>query len=65
MGIKILNPSFFVKLRNIQKKKNIQTQNGHKYLHLEATNDMTQSCTHDKKLTYSPTHYQYKQSGMN
>jgi len=27
-------------------------------------NDMTQSCTHDKKLTYSPTYYQYKQPGM-
>jgi len=33
-------------------------------MHLEATGDMTQSCTHDKKLTYSPTYYQYKQHGM-
>jgi len=59
MGIKILNPAFFVKHRTIQKKKHLDTK-----WHLEAKNYMTQSCTHDKKLTYSPTYYHYKQPGM-
>lgn len=64
MGIKILNPSFFVKLRNIYKKKTFRHKMATNNLHLEATNDTTKSCTHDKKPTYSPTYYQYKQSGM-